>query len=228
MENLLIKYMEESFHKSEPRPSGQYNPIVTLSREYGCPSKLIGLLLVEALNRRSAATAVPKWRLINKEILEESARELNVPEVHIQSMLDADKKGVVLDIMTFSTTYGGSERIKKTVQKVIRSFAHIGFAMIIGRGGVAVTRDHPNALHVRLTAPIDWRAKEISERHGIPVLQARKMAEEIDVKRYKLIENLLGKKPDPYIFDLAFNCMYLSREEIVQAIIRLMEMKKMI
>ena len=51
---------------------------------------------------------------------------------------------------------------------------------------------------------------------------------DIDAKRTQLIENLLGRKPDPYLFDVSFNCMYLSREEIVQAALRLMEMKKMI
>jgi cytidylate kinase len=228
MENLLLKYMEESFQKTDANPTGRCNPIVTLSREYGCPSKLIGLMLVEALNRRRGNASARKWRLINKEILEESARELSVPENQIKSMLDADKKGVVMDILTFSTTYGGSERIRRTVQKVIRSFASSGYAVIIGRGGVAVTRDHPNALHVRLTAPIEWRAGEISARYGIPLLQARETAEEVDLKRHKLIENLLGRKPDPYLFDLAFNCMYLGKEEIVQSTVSLMEIKKMI
>jgi cytidylate kinase len=143
-------------------------------------------------------------------------------------MLDADKRGVVLDILTFSTTYGGSQRIRKTVEKVIRSFARQGYVVIVGRAGVAVTRDHPNALHVRLTAPIEWRASEISRIHGIPADRALKTALDVDAKRTKLIETLLGKKFDPYLFDIAYNCKYLSKEEVVQSIFRLMELKKMI
>jgi cytidylate kinase len=228
MDNLLIRYMEESFLKKEFLPGSPGPPLVTLSREYGCPSKLIGQMLVEAVNARARKERSKQWRFINKEILEESARQLHIPEFQIKSMLDADKRGVIMDILTFSTTYGGNQRIRKTVEKVIRTFAHQGYAVIVGRAGVAVTRDHPNALHVRLTGPIEWRAAEISRIHGITAAQALKKAADVDAKRTKLIETLLGKKIDPYIFDIAYNCKYLSKEEIVQSIFRLMEMKKMI
>jgi cytidylate kinase len=203
-------------------------PVVTLSREYGCPSKLIGQMLVEAVNSRARKEHSMSWKFINKEILEESAKQLHLPEFQIKSMLDADKKGVVLDILTFSTTYGGTQRIRKTVEKVIRSFAYQGYAVIVGRAGVAITRDHPNALHVRLTAPLEWRVSEISRIHGIPEAQALRTATEIDAKRTKLIETLLGRKLDPYLFDIAYNCKYLSKEEVVLSILRIMELKKMI
>jgi cytidylate kinase len=228
MENLLIRYMDESFLKNERMRGAPGPPLVTLSREYGCPSKLIGQMLVEAINMKARKERSRQWKFINKEILEESARQLHIPEFQIKSMLDADKRGMVLDILTFSTAYGGNQRIRKTVEKVIRSFAHSGYVVMVGRAGVAVTRDHPNSLHVRLTAPIDWRAGEISRIHGVTVAQALKTAADIDAKRTKLIETLLGKKLDPYLFDMAYNCKYLGKEDVVQSIFRLMELKKMI
>ena len=107
--------MEESFHKADSGPAGQARPLVTISREYGCPSKLIGQMLVEAINRRTRKEMPVKWRLINKEILEESARELHIPGDPCQILLDSEKKGIVMDVLTFSTTYGGTQRIRKTV-----------------------------------------------------------------------------------------------------------------
>jgi cytidylate kinase len=228
MENLLLRYMEESFLRSESVSGGQARPVVTISREYGCPSKLIGQMLVESVNRKSIKERSSKWRLINKEILEESARELHLPESQIKSLLDADQKGIVLDVLTFSTTYGGSARIKKTVEKVIRAFAYTGHVVIIGRGGVAFLRDHPSSLHIRLQAPLGWRIAEISRIHGVTLQQAMKTANETDAKRTRLIENLLGRKADPYLFDVSYNCMLLNKEEIVQSVLRLMEMKKMV
>jgi hypothetical protein len=55
-----------------------------------------------------------------------------------------------------------------------------------------------------------------------------KTANETDAKRTRLIENLLGRKADPYLFDVSYNCMLLNKEEIVQSVLRLMEMKKMV
>ena len=228
MDNLLLKYMEESFLKTERTPGSPHPPLVTISREYGCPSKPIGQMLVEALNSGARKQHGHCWKFISKEILAESAKQLNIPEFQVRHMLDAEKKGLVLDLMTFSTTYGGNERIRKTVEKVIHGFAFQGYAVIVGRAGVAITREHPNALHFRLTAPLDWRVSEIAKQHGITEAQARQTAMETDARRSKFIENLLGRKLDPYVFDLSFNCKYLSKEEIVLSILRLMELKKMV
>jgi cytidylate kinase len=228
MENLLQKYLEESFRKKESGLSVTCLPVVTISREYGCPSKLIGQMLADAINRKHAGTRAPKWRFINKEILEEAARELKVSAVHVSSMLSTDEKGLVLDIMTFSTTYGGSQRIRKTLRKVVRDFALKGYCVIIGRGGVAVTHDLPNALHIRLQAPVYWRASEVSSHHGITEKEAQKLIVEIDQKRTKLIEGLLGAKMELTDFDLVFNCQRLACEEIVKSLVCMMESRHMI
>jgi cytidylate kinase len=228
MENLLQKYLEESFRKTEGGHTITCLPVVTISREYGCPSKLIGQMLAEAINRKHAGTRSPKWRFINKEIIEESARELKVSAVHVSSMLSAEEKGLVGDILTFSTTYGGSQRVRKTLRKVVRNFALQGYCVIIGRGGVAVTHDLPNALHIRLQAPVYWRASEVSAHHGIPEKEALKVIGETDLKRTKLIETLLGAKMELTDFDLVFNCQRLACEEIVQSVVSMMESRHMI
>ena len=228
MENLLLKYMEESFHKNEYRPGSSYPPVVTLSREYGCPSKLIGQLLIDTINRKITRHNAPKWRFINKELLEDAARELKMPEVNFNAMLGAEERGIVLDIMTFSSTYGGSAHIRKTFQKTVRSFAMQGYVVIGGRGGVAITRELPNSLHIRLQAPIAWRIREVAARHGITETEAAKMAHTIDAKRTKLIENLHGSKFSYSLFDLIYNCQTLSREEIVASVIQVMSARNMI
>lgn len=228
MDNLLLKYMEDSFHKGEYKPGSSYPPVVTLSREYGCPSKLIGQLLVDSINRKITRHNAPKWKFINKEILEDAARELKMPEVHFNAMLGAEERGIVLDIMTFSSTYGGSAHIRKTFQKTVRSFAMQGYVVIGGRGGVAITRELPNSLHIRLQAPLEWRIREVASRHGISDAEAVKMTHSIDAKRTKLIESLHGSKFTPSLFDLIYNCQTLSREEIVASVIHIMTTRNMI
>jgi cytidylate kinase len=227
LENLFQRYLEESFRNPERKGQGSFAPVVTISREYGCPSKLIGQLLVKTLNNLHPPGKEPLWHFINKEVIEESARELKIPEIQVSSLLTAEDKGVVLDIITFSSSYGGSHRVRKTVEKVIRTFASRGHLVLVGRAGVAVLRDFPNSLHIRLHAPSDWRMHEISQRKGIPDKEALQTLLDIDMKRTKLIETILGRPIDAALFDASFNCKYLSHEEIVQAIIRVMEIRKM-
>jgi cytidylate kinase len=228
MENLFQKYLEESFRNPELLKPRSFAPVVTLSREYGCPSKLIGQMLVKSINSRLTQSHSTPWQMINKEIIEEAARELNIPEVQVASMLSAEEKGVVMDILTFSSTYGGSHRVRKTVEKVLKNFAARGHIVLVGRGGVAVLREIPNSLHIKLHAPLEWRANEISEKKGISAKEALECIREVDFKRNKLLETLLGKTIDPTLFDAAFNCKYLSKEEIVMSIVKLLELRKMI
>ena len=94
MENLLRHYLEEAFLKSEIPGRSKPLPFVTISREYGCPSKMIGVKLTDALNRRKKPDDPNRWKFINKEVLETAARELNLPAVQVASLLSAEQKGV--------------------------------------------------------------------------------------------------------------------------------------
>lgn len=227
MDTLLLSYLSKGFDDQAGDLTGAHRPVVTISREYGCPSKLIGQMLADQLNRHFSVEKDPKWVVINKEILEESARELKISEPQIKSMLDSEKKGVVVDLLSFSTTYGGGERVKRTVQQIIRNIASRGRVVIIGRGGAVILRSHPDSLHIRLEAPLEWRIAEIVKVQGIPPHEAARIAADTDAKRTRLLENLLGNKPGPYLFDVTFNLKYLSKEEIVQSLIALMLKRKM-
>jgi cytidylate kinase len=118
--------------------------------------------------------------------------------------------------------------VKRITREVISSIARRGFVILVGRGGVAITRGYPHSLHIQLQAPLDWRVGEVSRRRGISEAEALRLAVETDRKRKALIELFLGKKFEPVLFDLIFNCKFLSSEEIIESIIHMMEKKKMI
>ena len=54
MSNILLEYMKKRF-KSEPggitATKTKIGPVVTISREYGCPAKRLAGMLTSALNR---------------------------------------------------------------------------------------------------------------------------------------------------------------------------------
>jgi cytidylate kinase len=229
MDNLLLKYMEYRFQ--EPMKTGgekQY-PFITISREFGCPSKLIAKLLTDELNCRPGKKEGPKWEYINKEVLAESAKELGLDPKKIQHLFRADQLGIMDDILaSFSQNYKSTHQIRKTIHDVIKAFSERGNIILVGRGSVAITLGKPNSLHVRFQAPFDWRIDRICEFEGVSKSQAISTALDIDKKRAALIELFLGRKPEPTLYDVIFNCKTLPKEEIVHAIIKLMEFRKMI
>lgn len=229
MENILREYLERSFPDGETlKPCGT-GPIVTISREFGCPSKPIGQLLTDTINHRYKPAAGQRWRFINKEVVESAAKELELNTTEVNYMLSAGSKGLLSDVLaSFTTSYVSNHRMRKTIRKVISEMAQKGRVVMVGRGSVAVLQGCPTAIHVRLQAPLEWRIPEICKLKDIQPDAARKLAEETDMKRKSLIELVLGDKFSPYLFDLTFNCQTLSMTSIVDSVIGLMESKKLL
>jgi cytidylate kinase len=229
MENILKSYLEKRFLEQELLNSPGPKPVVTISREFGCPSKPIAQMLTDALNKRIAKPGIPKWRCISKEIVEESARKLDIKTVEMNYLLSTSEKGLVEDILTsFAAPYVSSHKIKKILNDVIRTLAMQGHLVFVGRGSVAILQGSPEALHIRLQAPLEWRVQGICKSRGLSEAEALRLTNETDKKRTALIELLLGRKYGPHLFDVIFNCNTFSKEDIVQSIMKIMEVRNMI
>jgi len=207
-----------------------YGPVVTISRAYGCPGKIVAQDLAFSLNKRTMGDPARHWKWISKEILEESARTLKLNKYLIKEAVNANEKGVMDDmiISLANKFYPSDSKVKKTLADVIRGFAREGHVIIVGRAGVSLTRSISNSLHIRLQAPLEWRVKMISERQKISTDEARRKLLEIDYKREHLREYFDGRKADNSVFDVVFNYQTMNEEEILESIIRIMELKKMI
>jgi len=232
MKNMLIDYMQTRMdRKSSIKEIHDFGPVVTISREYGCPAKMIAQdLSIKLNNFLFRANLKHHWRWISKEILEESAKELKMDKHTVQDVVNAGERGVMDDLIWSLSNkfYPGDDKVKKTLAVVIKEFAKQGRVIIVGRGGVSLTRHVKNSLHIRLVAPFDWRVKIVSERYNLPYAKALKKTKEIDSKRDNLRAYFEGKAPDNSIFDIVFNFSTMTEEEILGSIIRIMELRKMI
>jgi len=226
----LVQYLIER-HKESFKPACEPGPVVTISREMGCAGTQVTQLLVNELNSRYEFKNGDPWKWVGKEEIQEAAaRTLNLPPEEISYVLEAKKKTMMDDILqSFSNKYYKSDRIiRKTVKEVIRSIACHGRVVILGRGGVAITRDIPRSLHINLEAPLEWRTARISQKLDIEPQSVESYILEIDRKRAEFRDYFGGKNTDYTRSDLSFNSMTLSIKEIVEIIIKTMEIRKFI
>lgn len=206
-------------------------PVITISRELGCPAKKTAACLTEHLNTiKKGQLKKHPWRWISKEILQESARELQVDSSQIQHVFDYKSRGVLEDLLLAQSKdyYKSDLKIRTTIAKVIRKFANEGNAVIVGRGGVAITRDIPKSLHVFLEAPLEWRTLRVAEKYDYTIEQARSHAQNIDKKRGHFRDYFQGKGTDYTRFDIKLNCMTLERKEIIDIIAGALKTKGML
>ncbi len=227
MQNILTHYMRERMQKSGLSGiSKQQGPVVTVSRAYGCPGKLTGQELVHALNKKlTVARDKRHWRLISKEILEESAKELNLDKVTIKEAAHSHQSSVMTSLIQSLSNkfYPGDDKVKRTIADVILTFANEGKVVIVGRGGVILTQNIKNSIHIKLDAPMEWRVQKVCETQDMASDDATKKILEIDYKRTKLLEYYAGKKPIDWVFDMVFNMSKMSVEEIIQTTVNIME-----
>ncbi len=226
----LLKYMSGRLQKDNNNIKAP-GPVITISRLYGCPAKKVALKLTEELTKKMFVKGLDaEWRIITKEIMSESAKELGLEPSKIKYVFKYEQKGILDDILeAHSNKYYKSDRkIRSTIAQVIKNISHEGNVVIVGRGGVAITRDILKSLHINLDAPLEWRVLRASEKNCMSIEEARKYTIEIDHKRKQFREYFEGKNTDYTRFDLTFNCMTLSVDEIVGIIMKAAEIRKLI
>lgn len=226
----ISKYLTQRYIESMQNQEFE-GPVITIAREFSCPAKKIASRIISRLNnlKDPKAKNIP-WRWINKEILSESARELNLDPADIDYVFRYEKKNFFDDILSSHSKkyYKSDRKIRSTVAKVIRNISSEGNVIIIGRGGVAVTRDIERSLHVMLEAPLEWRAARVAQKYCMTEKEAAKFATNIDNKRREFREYFHGRENDYTRFDVTYNTMTLSLEEIAESIINLMQSRKFI
>lgn len=226
MKEDLLNYMSKRTESKrvEVKTGG---PVVTISREKGCPSNSIAEKLAKQLIKK---TGDKSWQRVTKEIIETSAKELHVNPSKINSAIYSEDKGFFRDLMlSFGEKYYQSDAaIKRTLAGLIRQFATKGKVIIVGIGGVAITKEIAKSLHIKLHAPYKWRLKEVMRMEGMNSEEARDYMDETDINRKMLIDYYNGLKAGSDLFHAHFNCSILSEDEIVKGIIALMEIKKLV
>lgn len=226
----ISKYLKDRYEaeKSAPEFAG---PVVTISRECGCPGKRLAALITEKLNTMDYKfeKKIP-WKWISKELLQESAKELGVDESEIQYVFDYVSHGVLEDLLLSHSRkfYKSDRKIRNTIARVIRSYAEEGNKVILGRGGIAITKDIPKSLHIFLEAPLEWRALRTSEKHNTTIDKAKKYCVDIDKKRKQYVDYYHGIGTDYSRYDLKFNAMALDVYEMAEIIIATMKIRKII
>ncbi len=233
MSDILFKYLNKRLKEARDNPVSPrvQGPVVTISRQSGCSARRLTQKLIEELNKRPKSEEKPgDWDYVNKELLQKAARELDVKPSEIAYVFKYQERSALRDIFaSYASKYYKSDRkIRKTIADIIRSIAEEGNVIIIGRGGVVLTKHIMKSLHVSLEAPLEWRSLMISERYDLSFAEAKKSVIDMDKKRQRFRESFEGRNTDYTWFDVTFNRMSLTENEIIRTIIQMMEVKNLI
>jgi cytidylate kinase len=228
--NIFEKYFDQILHSETPKQITT-GPYISISRDFGCMANVIASKLSKELSKQNFNAGIDKeWSWLNKSILEESAKALKTSPSKIEYVFQSRKKTMMDEIVgAMATRYYKSDRkVRNTITEVIRTVVKTGNVILVGRGGVAFAKDNPNSLHIKLTAPIEWRVDHISRNYNKAKSDALRYILEVDQERKYLIDSFVGYDTDLSIFDVVFNRKTISEEEIISIILNLVKSKQLI
>jgi cytidylate kinase len=225
MDNLLQKYMNDRVRNATKKVI-EPGPVITISRECGCSGRLLAEKLTWRINER-ISDPCQNWKWINKEILCLASEELRINPGQVKDLLKAEGKNFFDEIVSSFTVkyYVNDAKIKRVIRDVVRHIAIRGSVVIVGRGSEAMTQDIPRSLHVKLFAPLSWKADVIGKRENLSPADAESHVLKSDKRRAEFVTGYLTKNRDKVVYDLDFNCAKFSHDEIADLIMKAIEIK---
>jgi cytidylate kinase len=217
MNNTLMVYLNKRLHQNDPRyleHNSQPGPVICISREVGCGGVNIAKQLANELDKQCVCK---KWKVLSKEILEESARGLDMDPNKLRNYLKEGDRSIFDDVLSaFSEKrYKSDRKISKTLIDLVLSFANDGYCIIVGRAGHIIAKDIEKSLLVKLTAPLNWRIKQIMEKNNLNLREAVEFIEKTEKERENFRKHIAGDHTHAEEFDLTIN---LSRMKVENAI----------
>ncbi len=225
-----IKSFIESVTYEEKRCScldwknGQ-NPFVTISRQSGAGGNSLANALLEELGRRQGPL-FQGWKRFNQELCRKIAEEPGL-KVYLDELLKFEYRSAIEDMMD-EIIAGNTPQdvVNKKIFHLIRTLATFGKAVLVGRGGVCLTRELPLGIHIRLVAPLEVRVKRMRDLLKLSEKKTKEFVLEQDKSRERLLKAFFGKNiDDPLLYDAIWNTGAVPIEQIARSVVMMIENK---
>ncbi len=165
----------------EPPPEKPILPFITISRQAGAGGRTLADNLVEYLGQRDRGD--PPWTAWDKQLVEKVAADHHISRRLIESLEQTSRSWLE---ELFGGLQGDMEELavfRRTAQS-IRALAQVGRAVIVGRGGVHLTRQMPGGIHLRLIAPLESRIARVMEEQQLTREKAARWIHDTDHARH--------------------------------------------
>lgn len=194
--------------------------VITLSAAYGAGGSEIGPVLAQRLGVPFLDRAIPA---AVADRLAVPLEEALARDQAVDSLLER----VLVRLAPSGQVFGGAlapevlddRPYLAATEAIIRERAEHG-AVILGRGGALVLRDHPSALHVRLDGPREGRVEQAAQALGIERREAERRLKETDRAREAYLHQYYGAEArDPHLYHLVLDSTAIALDACAELII---------
>ena len=220
--------------------------VITISRQYGCGGEYVAERVAENLGFRLFNKELVKFAAILTGTDEDKVKgfdEEQFSTVHsfMSKYFDTNmfsdlfeqtdyapktvKQMLTQEHETFFDVYSKDESItdansfQDMVRRIINKAAEEMNAVVLGRGGVCILEEHPQAMHFRLVATMEDRVKWVAMREELTEKEAHEKIKEVDNRKRKYFKHFFGRSiDDHWMYHGILNLSKLDLQEATHAI----------
>ena len=208
-------------------------PVVTIRGKLGSGAPEIGRQVAETLH----------IDYIDREIIAEVAARLNLEEQEVlaKEMPPTSLQDRIAEALAHGYTIGNSiqgvylpiwqipldnNRYLDALTNFITELAKGHSAVIYGRGSQFILKNHPQALHVSVVAPLKIRLKRVMQERNLTEDAAKQEIGRFDGSAREFMKRFFGAEmEDPTCYDLVINTEQYSFQAAVSIIIDALRIK---
>lgn len=182
--------------------------VITISRERGSGGTIIGMMVAKELD----------WDFYDRELINSVAQQIGTEPEAVQA--HDERAPNFMHNLPFQLLEGKrptETQYLRSLVRILRSIRTRGRAVIMGRGAHLVL---PDALRVRIVAPVEVRIERIADLEDMSLAEARKEVLSADHDRQQFIRAHFGVDAlDPCYYDLTLNTAATSLEHAARVIL---------
>jgi cytidylate kinase len=173
--------------------------IITISRQIGSLGSQVAFQLAEALG----------YRLVWRELINAAARRAGFPEM---ALAEIDELG----LLEITPSPKALRAYRQMVEQIVLELASEGNVVLLGRAGQAILAGRPDALHVRVIAPAEVRARRLAARTDTTLECATAQVEASDRYRAHYLRRFYKVRwDDPALYHLVLNTATIEAGQAV-------------
>lgn len=201
--------------------------VITISRQFGAGGRTIGEKVAQKLG----------YRYVHEDIIKEIALKAKCSDEKIKAMerrgtsklsrfLDKIVSASYIDrLIAEDYKYVDESTYVDAVKAVMLDLYEKDNAVVVGRAGQFILRGKPNAFHVLLVAPLEFRIKFLVDHYYLKSSQAEKAIKRADTIRGRFLSFFApeSEHDNPLHYHLTLNTEWVSVDKAVELIEKLID-----
>ncbi len=191
-------------------------PVITISRQAGTNVANVVDRLVMLMNQRVPGES--SWISYDKELATRVADDHHLSRDLVSRLDETDKSWFEHLTAGITGDATGTDVAMKTAETIL-GVARLGRSIIVGRGGQAILAGFMHVVHIRLFAPLPWRAERKTKTEGVTIKEAEAALREIDNSRTRYVKHHFNQDiNDPALYDVWINMSRTSADRAAEII----------